>query len=261
MKKYALLLSLSTFILSNCTVGPHYSRPHTPIPKTFHSIKKTEETKVKFGEAQYFHIGQDISAQWWQLFGSEALNQLILTAFKHNPDIGAAKAALKNALEQAYAQRGEFVPYLGMSWAPSMQQTSGVLQSYLANNNYVYSLYTGQLFINYDLNAFGQLTREQEALMGTVEKSHYELEAAYLSLSSNIVNAVIQAASYRAQYTYIKRLIVAQNNIVNIFRKRYQYGDIPKTDLLLQESQLAQTKSQLPILKKQVQLQLHRDDR
>jgi len=253
MKSCLTLIAL--VIMTACTVGPHYHRPNTSIPSSYQAVKNTVATKVQFGEAQYFDNGKDIEAQWWTLFGSKELNQLILTAFKHNPDIGVAKASLRKALEQAYAQRGDFLPYLGASWTPSMQQTSGVLQSYLANNNYVYSLYTGQLFISYNLNAFGELTREQESLMGQVEKSHFELEAAYLTLSSNIVNAVIQAASLRAQYAYIKHLVIAQNNIVNIFRKRYQFGDIPKTDLLLQESQLAQTKAQLPLLKKQIQLQ------
>lgn len=261
MKKISILLICC--ILTNCTVGPNYTRPQTLTPKKYINIKlkkknpTTIATDVQFGEAQTFYLNKKISAQWWTLFQSKELNELIEVAFKHNPDIGAAKASLRNSLEQAYSQRGEFVPYLGVGWSPTMQQTSGVLQSNLANNNYIYSLYTGQLFINYNLNAFGNLTRQQEALMGEVEKKHFELEAAYLSISSNIVYGVIQIAALRAEYAYLKKLVKAQSKIVYIFKNRFEFGDIPKSDLLVQESALAQTQSELPIFKKQIQLQRH----
>lgn len=258
-----LLIFLCCLVLVSCTVGPNYTRPITPVPKQYINIKlkskhpKTMSTDVQFGEAQTFYKEKQISYEWWKLFHSKELDKLIYIAFQHNPNIGAAKAALRSAFEDAYAQRGDFLPYSGFSWTPSMQQTSGILQSNLANNNYVYSLYTGQLFITYNLNAFGNLTRQQESLMGQVEKKHFELEAAYVTLSSNIVNAVIQGAALRAQYAYIKKLVKAQSEIVYIFKKRYELGDIPRSDLLVQESELAQTQSDLPILKKQIQLQRH----
>jgi NodT family efflux transporter outer membrane factor (OMF) lipoprotein len=261
--KSLISVFMTLILLTNCTVGPNYKRPETPTPKQYINIKlknknpKTVSTNVQFGEAQTFYINKKLPAEWWKLFHSKELEDLIHTAFKHNPTIGAAKASLRNAFEQAYAQRGDFLPYTGFSWTPTMQQTSGVLQSNLANNNYVYSLYTGQLFITYNLNAFGNLTRQQESLMGEVEKKHFELEAAYLTISSNLVNAVIQVAALRAQYSYIKKLVKAQSDIVYIFKKRYELGDIPQSDLLVQESALAETQSDLPILKKQIQLQRH----
>lgn len=249
---------LISFLSSSCVVGPDYKRPKFPIPKDYQGIihpNPTESTNVRFGESQRFEVGQDICNQWWEVFHSKKLNELILTAFRHNPDVGVAKANLRTALEAAYAQRGEFVPYVGLSWAPTIQQTSGVLQSNLASNAYVYSLYTGQLFLSYNPNVFGNLTRAQESLMWQVEKAKFELEAAYLTISTNVVTAVIQAATLRAQYSYIKRLVKAQSEIVHIYRSRYQMGDIAKSDLLLQESELAQTMAELPILKKQIQLQ------
>ena len=46
------------------------------------------------GEAQQFVDGRDISGEWWTLFHSKPLNDLIERSLKTNPDIKAAQAAL-----------------------------------------------------------------------------------------------------------------------------------------------------------------------
>ena len=51
----------------------------------------------------------DISGEWWALFHSKPLNDLIERSLKANPDIKAAQAALKVARENVLAQKGAFI--------------------------------------------------------------------------------------------------------------------------------------------------------
>ena len=60
--------------------------------------------------AQRFVTGMDIPSQWWTLFKSASLNQLVEQALKANPDVGAAQAALRQAHELYLAQRTSFFP-------------------------------------------------------------------------------------------------------------------------------------------------------
>ena len=58
------------------------------------------------GEAQQFVEGRDIPAEWWTLFHSKPLNDLVERSLKNNPDLKAAQAALLIARENVRAQRG-----------------------------------------------------------------------------------------------------------------------------------------------------------
>ena len=52
----------------------------------------------------------DIPGQWWTLFHSEPLNQLIEQSLANNPDLDAAQAALRQAQENARAGEGPLFP-------------------------------------------------------------------------------------------------------------------------------------------------------
>ena len=57
-----------------------------------------------------FVAGHDIPGEWWTLFHSKPLNDLIERSLKANPDLKAAQAALMVARENVLAQRGAYYP-------------------------------------------------------------------------------------------------------------------------------------------------------
>lgn len=253
----SLFLSL---VLTSCAVGPNYSRPNALLPKKYAAqslSKKTIATPTKMGASQIFEEKKDIPAQWWALFHSKPLNDLVLASLQHNPNVGAAQAALRASLENVYAQKGAFYPFIGASFTPSLVQTANVLQSNLANNKYNYSLYTGQLYVSYTLDIFGGIRRQLESLIAQAEFQRLELEATYLTLSTNVVSAAIQEASLREQITATKQIIASQTQIVAIYRQRFTLGDTALADLATQEAALAATEATLPPL--EIQLALQRD--
>src|ERR1700740_36859 len=103
-------------LLAGCAVGPNYKRPpapqvpgYTPSPPT----TTTATPNVNGGEAQQFVPGRDIPGDWWSLFHSKPLNDLIERPLKANPNIKSAQAALLVAQENVLAQRGAYYPQLG----------------------------------------------------------------------------------------------------------------------------------------------------
>ena len=96
---------------------------------------QTASVEVKGGEAQRFVQDMDIPGQWWTLFHSKPLNDLIEQALKANPDLEAAQAALRGAWENVYAQQGAFFPSVDASFNPTRQKISGALASPLANGS------------------------------------------------------------------------------------------------------------------------------
>ena len=253
------LIFLAAFLLLNgCAVGPNYKRPPGSLPKTYTSKTlgtRTQTSKTKFGKGQQFKIGTDIPAKWWVLFHSKPLNDLVIASLKHNPDVGATRAALHAALENVYAQRGAFFPFLGASFIASPQKTAGILQSLLADNQYDFSLYTGQLFVSYTLDIFGGVRRQMESLIANAKFQQLQLEATYLTLSANVVNAAIQEAALRGQIVATHQIITSQTKIVSIYQQRIKLGDAALSDLATQEAALAASEATLPPLEKQLALQ------
>jgi outer membrane protein TolC len=108
----ALLVSSAAFAAS-CAVGPSYHRPAAPADAGYAPVplpQTSASAPIHGGEAQRLVNGRDIPFEWWELFKSPALNALVERAFRANPTIASAQAALVQAQELVYAQQGYFFP-------------------------------------------------------------------------------------------------------------------------------------------------------
>ncbi len=109
----AARLFLALLAAAGCAVGPDFKRPAAPPVKGYTGLplKSTPGTpNVAGGEAQRFVEGLEIPGQWWALFHSKPLNDLIERSLTNNPDLKAAQAALVVAQENVLAQRGAYYP-------------------------------------------------------------------------------------------------------------------------------------------------------
>ncbi len=256
--KWGTFFLINFLLLNSCAVGPNYKRPEAPLPKTYTKTtlgKKTKATHTQFGKAQQFKTEADLPAEWWALFHSKPLNDLVMASLKHNPNVESAKAALHAAFENVYAQRGAFFPFVGGAAMAAPQKTAGVLQSLLADNQYNFTLYTGELLVSYTFDVFGGVRRQMESLIAQAEFQRLQLEATYLTLTTNVVNAAIQEAALREQIVATHRIIASQIKITSIYQQRIKLGDAAKSDLATQEALLATSEASLPPLEKQLALQ------
>ncbi len=242
-------------LVAGCAVGPDFRRPAAPGVDRYTSEPlpaRTASADVKGGEAQAFTKDMDIPGEWWTLFHSKALDQLIGQALKANPDLEAAQAALRGARENVYAQKGAYLPGVEANFNPTRQKTADSLTSPLASNSNLYSLHTAQVSVGYTIDAFGGLRRQVESLKASADFQRFQLEAAYLTLTSNVVTAAIEEAALRGQIAAAKRIIEVQSQSLELLRRQYELGQIAEADVVAQEAALAQTQATLPPLEKQL---------
>jgi len=251
-----LLMSL---LLAACAVGPDFRQPatpggagytHTPLPT------KTAAAPGAVGAAQQFAVGGDIPGQWWTLFQSPELNAMIDRAFKASPTIAAAQSALAVARENMLSQRGTLFPSIGVDASGSRNETATAsLAPVAANNQRIYSLYTGELTVSYSLDAFGLNRRMIESVAAQADNQRFELEAAYLTLSSNLALAAFNVASLRGQIAAQQEVIEANAELLDILRHESTLGEVAEADVLQQQAVLAQAQATIPPLEKQLALQ------
>ncbi len=268
----ALIGLSATTALTACAVGPNFQRPAPPIAQGYTPASTPLPTVtastpgVAGGDPQRFVMGRDIPFAWWTQFGSPKLNALVEKALANNPTLPAALAALHQAQEQTAAQRGFFYPTITPEFQPSRQQPAGnlssndpgpqgngtVIQSPTPGNPVAYTFYTAQVTLSYTPDLFGLNRRQVESLKAQADALRYQMEAAYITLASNVVAAAIQEASLQSQVRATKAYIDDTRKALDILRDQQRQGYVMRLDVAQQESALAQAKTLLPPLQKQL---------
>ena len=255
MDQWPVVTVLVSALLAGCAVGPNFKTPSAPKVQGYTSSPLSPTigaTNVTGGEIQYFVSSQDISGEWWTLFHSKPLNDLIERALTNNPDIKAAQAALKAARENVFAQRGAYWPNANASFSANRQKTSEEIAPVPNASEFYFNLYTPQVTVSYVPDVFGLNRRTVESAKAQEEQARFSLVATHITLSANVVAAAIQEASLRWQIDTTRRLVVINSNMVQILRAQFSKGYANRLDLAAQESQLAQTTAILPPLLKQL---------
>jgi NodT family efflux transporter outer membrane factor (OMF) lipoprotein len=207
----------------------------------------------EFGAAQRFVQDVDIPGQWWTLFHSQPLNDLIEQSIKANPNLTAAQAALRQARENAAAQRGSYFPQVSGEFSASRDLTpTAALSPASATGNPYYSLITPQLNVSFVPDVFGANRRAVEALEAQSENLRFELEATYVTLTANVVTGALQEASLRGQIAATEETINLESGLLAILRKQYELGQVSMAEVAAQEATLAQARLALPPLQKQL---------
>ncbi len=243
-------------LLTACAVGPDFKPPAPPAvagytPETL--APETASAKDPFGAPQHFVSDQDIPAQWWQVFHSKPLDDLIEQALKANPTVTAAQAALRQAHELTVAQRGFYFPSVTgeISASRNLTPVEAVSPAGPTGNPY-YSLITPQLNVSFVPDVFGANRRAVESQQALEDNERWQLEATYLTLASNVVTGVVQEASLRGQIAATQQTIKIEADLLDILHRQQNLGQAAGADVAAQEAALAQAQLALPPLQKQL---------
>ncbi|HEV2693134.1 MAG TPA: efflux transporter outer membrane subunit, partial [Verrucomicrobiae bacterium] len=254
----ALALIIALAGPAGCAVGPNFKRPAAPAVGDYTGRPPTDTvatTNIVGGAAQRFTKGSDIAGDWWTLFHSKALNQLIELSLTNNADLKAAQAALTMAKENTLAQRGSYFPSVSGSFSATRQKQPGTIAPTPSSNAFQYNLFTPQVSVSYSPDVFGANRRSMESLRAQEQGARYQMIAAYTTLTANVVVTAIQEAATQAQIDATRELVNLNSNMVEILRYQFSKGYAGRLDLVAQESQLAQMIATLPpLLKQEAQL-------
>jgi len=245
---------LVTLLLAACAVGPDFERPAAPDVAGYTPEKLAPDTAsadVAGGAAQHFADGQDIPGEWWTLFHSEPLNALIAEALKANPNLQAAQAALIQAREYVYAQEGSFFPSVDANAQTQRQKANGAALGETGIHE-IFNYSTATVSVSYPIDVFGGERRQLESTEAQAEYQRFQLEAAYLTLTSNVVAAAVQESSLRAQIAATQDILDDQSKQLDLLRQQFTLGGVAKSAVLAQETTLAQSRATLPPLQKQL---------
>jgi len=243
-------------LLAGCAAGPNFHSPaapdtarYTPGPQP----GSTVSTEVAGGAAQQFIADADIPAEWWQVYQCKPLDELIRRALQNSPTVAAAEATLRSASESYRGQRGALLlPTVDGTASATREKTSAAAFGLPNFPPSIDNAFTTSAQVTYKLDLVGGSRRQIEGLRAQADYQRWELEAARLTLTGNLVATAINIASLKAQIAAVQDIVASEREQLAVTEHQFKVGTATHADVLAQQAQLDQTEATLPVLEKQL---------
>ncbi|HEY6640610.1 efflux transporter outer membrane subunit, partial [Povalibacter sp.] len=238
-------------LLSACTVGPDFRRPEPPAAERY-----VDPTPAGEG-MQTLSLGEAPPTEWWKLFRSEALDQIVARALQGNRTLTAAQWTLSEAQELANARAGA-------RW-PQVDATAGVgrekigaqfLGSFPKPAPFTY--FSVGARVSYALDYTGGLTRSIEQQRALVDYREQQVEAARLAVTGNAITEALRVASLRTQIETVEALLDRDQENLKLVQIAFDAGSVSRLDVVSAQSQLASDTTALSPLRQQLSEARHR---
>jgi NodT family efflux transporter outer membrane factor (OMF) lipoprotein len=236
--------------LTSCAVGPNFHQPKPPDTSGYlHPSSDTAPVQPQAQDVQNISPGAELAGEWWQLFHSAQLAEVVRSAIAASPTLVAANATLAEAREEVTVARGALLPSVSAS-AGAQRAGTGAIRT--PGTGATANLYSVGLSTSYNLDIFGGTRRAVEQQQALADFQRNELAAAYLTLTGGVVNEVLTIASTRLQITTTEELIASDRKNLALTQRAFDVGIVPRSDVLTADTQLAADLTQLPSLHKQL---------
>src|SRR5580658_2740597 len=149
--------------LASCAVGPNFHQPQPPDTSSYlHPSSDTAPVKTEAGDVQNVSPGTELAGQWWQLFHSPQLDEVVRASIAASPTLVAANATLAEAREEVTVARAAFLPSVS-AVAGAQRAGAGTLRTPVtgtaAGAGAAANLYSIGLTTSYSPDIFGGTRR------------------------------------------------------------------------------------------------------
>lgn len=191
-------------------------------------------------------LGEKIPAQWWDLFHSARLDEMLRQVIAANYSLVTARATLAQAREAIVQARSALFPQIDLT-----ATVRGGMGAAAPN------LFAVGPMVGYSIDAFGGTRRHLEQVQALAEVQRYELAAAYLALTGSSVVEAVAIATVRLQIATLEDLIKNDRKNLDLVQREFDAGRVAKSDVLTAAAQLASDRTQLPALRQQLNVARH----
>jgi NodT family efflux transporter outer membrane factor (OMF) lipoprotein len=248
--------------LAGCAVGPNFHSPAPPATTQYtrgQQPEVTTDSPVAGGAAQTLVTDRDIPADWYSLFQSQPLDDLVRLALHDSPTVEAARASLRSAEATYIAERGALLlPQADGQLGVTRQLSSSAAFGIPSIPSSTFTLYNAAVNVSYRLDIFGASRRQVEEFRAQADFQRWELEAANLTLTGNVVTTAFDVASLRDQLAAVNDVVAAETEQYKVVQRQFEVGGASKSDVLSQLAQLAQAQTVVPGLEKALAQAQHR---
>jgi NodT family efflux transporter outer membrane factor (OMF) lipoprotein len=235
--------------LGGCTVGPDFTRPTAPPAARYTGNALRGEEASASDTLQHIALGREIEDNWWTLFRSDAIDQLVEQALEHNRSLVASKATLAQAQELALAQAGSRYPQVDLTAGVGRQQYGSEFLGGGFGKLPPFTYFAVGPTVSYTLDYTGGVARGVEQQFALAEVERHQLDAAYLTITGKAVMQALAIASARAQIATVETILVQDRDNLRLVQTAFDSGSVAREDVVSAQSQIANDMTLLPSLR------------
>ena len=228
MKNKLLLACIVGLCLSNCKVGPSYTRPELAAPATFLNAATASAENQSVA-----------NVKWFDLFKDPVLSGLIQKGIDNNY---ALKIALTR-LDQAKAILG----ITKANWYPSLGYSATINRPESGSNP---STAFGTL--SWELDFFGKIRSEKDALQNELLATDEARKAILSELVAEIASTYFNLRDFDNRLLITQRTLDSRKASYAIVLKKYEGGYVSELDKVQIEQQVAIAEGTLQQVKRQI---------
>ena len=259
MRKIRLfcLAGVAALTAACTTVGPNFKAP-APAAAQGYAMAGDQPT----AEAQY---GQQLAGDWWALFQSPELDHTVRAAVAGNHNLEATRQSLLGARDAIAAQASRATLDANGSLAETRVNLSsfGFSQFALPDgqtltlSNPTFTDYSFGLTGRYDFDLVGGRKRESERLLAAAEAQGFQTDAAYLTLTAQVVGQSIAIAGLRAQIASAEEIVKSDQSNLDLVTKAYKLGGGTRLDVATVQTELNTDEAQITPVRQQLAAARH----
>ena len=251
------LAGMAALMAACTTVGPNFKAPAPPTAQGYAMSGDQPAAEAA--------IGQRLAGDWWALFQSPEIDQTVRAAVAGNHNLEAARQSLLQARDAIDAQAAR----ASLDANASVAETRVNLSSFgfsqfplpggqvLSLSNPTFTDYSFGLTGHYDLDLFGQRRREHERLLAAAEMQGYQTDAAYLTLTAQVVGQAIAIAGLEGQIAAAEEITRSDQSNLDLVTKAFQLGGGTRLDVATVQTELSADQAQITPLRQQLSAARH----
>lgn len=244
LPKHTIAAFIVASLSAGCAVGPDYVRPDMPLPGRFHGQTAVDHRLAK--------SSADL-ATWWTGFGDPQLTRFVTLALEQNLDLAQASARVTQARAGLGAANAALLPSGNVTGQAarvyqSVETPLGqVLNSRPGFNRYG-NAYEANLGASWELDVFGGLRWEREAVLAEYQSSEAGAVATRLALAAQTADIYITIRGLQARLDIARRQVQTQQELLSTINLLYGKGLVAELQVRQAEGALAQARASVPVL-------------
>ena len=199
---------------------------------------------------------EPMQRQWWQNFNAPQLNALVEEALGNNLSLQESWARLAQTQALVVRSGAALWPDLvGEAGASFGRQGTSNNQS--GSDSDTVESYNLGLVSRYELDLWGRVRSQRQAAVLSASASREDLNAAAITLASNVVSRWIGIQSQRMQIELLQQQLKANIILLELVELRFRKSLASALDVFQQRQVVAQSRAQLPLVEQSEHELLH----
>ena len=243
-----LMISLWTFTLVGCALGPDYERPSVAQPDSFRM-----QQGQTLEEASLADLG------WWDLFQDENLQALISKALVENKNVRIAVARVREARALLVATGADLFPRIdGKGSLQRNQVSQAVVRQFgfpgggPARQIPATTQFRATADLSFELDFWGRLRRATEAAQADLLARESARRTVVLTLVSDLAKAYFELQELDLQLNLARSTLKTRQETLDLIRLRKLVGQRSTREIRRAEQDVSRAQAVIPDLELQI---------